>query len=55
MIRFRVFLLAAAVCPSMPQTVDPSLYAGLQWRLLGPFRGGKSTMVSGVPGNPSVH
>ncbi|HEV1286402.1 MAG TPA: hypothetical protein VNU44_13870, partial [Bryobacteraceae bacterium] len=37
------------------QQVDPDLYAGLRWRLIGPFRGGKSTMVSGVPGNPAIY
>ncbi len=37
------------------QTVDTDLYAGLRWRLLGPFRGGKSTMVSGAPGNPALY
>ncbi|HTS30062.1 MAG TPA: hypothetical protein VMH81_29525 [Bryobacteraceae bacterium] len=37
------------------QPVDPNLYAGMRWRLIGPFRGGKSTMVSGVPGNPAVY
>ena len=35
--------------------MDPNLYAGLRWRLLGPFRGGKATMVSGVPGDPAVY
>jgi photosystem II stability/assembly factor-like uncharacterized protein len=39
----------------LAQTVDPTLYAGLQWRLLGPFRGGKATMAVGVPGNPAVY
>jgi photosystem II stability/assembly factor-like uncharacterized protein len=27
----------------------------MKWRLLGPFRGGKSTMVAGIPGNPAVY
>jgi len=34
-------------------TYDPSLYAGLQWRLIGPFRGGRVNAVSGVPGRPN--
>ncbi len=29
------------------------LFAGLQWRMLGPFRGGRSDAVSGVPGRPN--
>jgi len=29
-----------------------NLYAGLHWRMLGPFRGGRVDAVSGVPGRP---
>ncbi|HWT06018.1 MAG TPA: hypothetical protein VN224_09705, partial [Xanthomonadales bacterium] len=31
--------------------VDPSLYAGLRWRNIGPFRGGRAVAVTGVPGD----
>ena len=30
---------------------DPALYGGLQWRLIGPFRGGRVLAVSGVRGD----
>src|SRR5205814_6001688 len=30
-----------------------SLYSGLKWRMLGPFRGGRVDAVSGVPGRPN--
>src|SRR5580658_1774523 len=56
--KFRVFflaLLAGASVAASAQTVDPGLYAGMRWRLLGPFRGGKSTMVAGVPGDPTTY
>ncbi|HET7565411.1 MAG TPA: glycosyl hydrolase [Gemmatimonadaceae bacterium] len=29
-----------------------SLYSGLRWRMLGPFRGGRVDAVTGVPGRP---
>ncbi|MCB0844532.1 MAG: hypothetical protein KDE26_14860, partial [Bacteroidetes bacterium] len=29
---------------------DESLYNGLTWRSIGPFRGGRSAAVTGVPG-----
>ncbi|HTM31921.1 MAG TPA: hypothetical protein VL263_11470 [Vicinamibacterales bacterium] len=32
--------------------IDPSLYSGLRWRMIGPFRGGRVAAVSGVPGRP---
>jgi photosystem II stability/assembly factor-like uncharacterized protein len=56
MVKFRVLLLALPVlAPLLAQPVDPNLYAGIRWRLIGPFRGGKATMASGVPGNPAVY
>ena len=34
--------------------VDPALYSGLTWRMIGPFRGGRVNAVSGVPGQPTT-
>jgi len=34
--------------------IDPALYAGLRWRSIGPFRGGRVNGVTGVPGQPST-
>lgn len=34
------------------QSFKPALYKGLKWRNIGPFRGGRSTAVTGVPGQP---
>jgi photosystem II stability/assembly factor-like uncharacterized protein len=48
-------LFLALLAPLFGQSVDPGLYAGIQWRLVGPFRGGKATSASGVPGNPAVY
>src|SRR6195256_5983867 len=31
---------------------SPDLPIGLDWRMLGPFRGGRVDAVSGVPGRP---
>ena len=35
-------------------TVDPALYSGLKWRMVGPFRGGRVNAVTGVPGDPNT-
>jgi len=51
--RFCVLLLSIAAAGA--QSIDPGLYSGIQWRLLGPFRAGKSTMAVGVPGNPTIY
>ncbi|HEX3646654.1 MAG TPA: hypothetical protein VHT95_13660, partial [Vicinamibacterales bacterium] len=34
--------------------VDASIYSGLRWRSIGPFRGGRVNGVSGVPGQPNT-
>ena len=36
------------------QSVSPDLYAGLRWRLIGPFRGGRAVAVAGVPGSSTT-
>jgi photosystem II stability/assembly factor-like uncharacterized protein len=36
------------------QTVDPSLYSSLEWRMIGPFRGGRTIGATGVRGQPNV-
>jgi len=42
----------AAASPAVASAVDPSLFASLHWRLIGPFRGGRVLAVTGVPGEP---
>jgi photosystem II stability/assembly factor-like uncharacterized protein len=34
--------------------IPPGLYANLQWRCIGPFRGGRTVAGTGVPGNPNL-
>ena len=36
------------------QQFDSSLYSGMRWRLVGPFRGGRSVAVAGVPSLPNL-
>ncbi len=40
---------------SLAQQVDPNLYSGMKWRMIGPYRGGKVNAVAGVPGDPGVY
>lgn len=37
------------------QSFDESNYSALQYRLLGPFRGGRSAAVTGVPNKPNLY
>jgi len=36
------------------QQFDPMLYQELRWRLIGPFRGGRSVAISGIQSQPNV-
>jgi photosystem II stability/assembly factor-like uncharacterized protein len=47
--------IAAGSLASVPaQQFSPNMFEGLQWRLIGPFRGGRTVAVSGIPGKPNV-
>src|SRR3954462_15706343 len=49
-----LILLVLPVVAWAPQ-YDPSLYNGLRWRMIGPFRAGRVTAVSGVVGQPDTY
>ncbi|MBS1978761.1 MAG: glycosyl hydrolase [Bacteroidetes bacterium] len=36
-------------------TYDEKLYNGIEWRSIGPYRGGRSAAVTGVPGKPNLY
>jgi len=40
--------------PDRTKPVDPKLFQELRWRLIGPFRGGRTLAVTGVRGKPEV-
>jgi photosystem II stability/assembly factor-like uncharacterized protein len=57
--RFLSALLAYSICFSSGAataraagSVDASYFTNLQWRMIGPFRGGRALAVTGVPGQP---
>ena len=49
--RLALFFLALALSA---QTFDPQLYAGLRWRDIGPYRGGRTVGAAGIPAQPNV-
>ena len=50
----RALLNAVLVSIAGAQPFPPELYSGLRWRMIGPFRGGRTVAASGVPGQPNV-
>jgi photosystem II stability/assembly factor-like uncharacterized protein len=45
-------LLLAGAGPTYAQLSSASITRDLQWRLVGPFRGGRTRAITGVPGQP---
>ncbi len=47
-------LCSAVSLDAFAQTPDEASYEALEYRLIGPFRGGRSAAVTGVPGQPDL-
>jgi photosystem II stability/assembly factor-like uncharacterized protein len=55
LIRVLFALVAVSVSSqSAAQKIDPSHYSSLEWRMIGPFRGGRTIGATGVRGQPNV-
>lgn len=48
-------LCAAVISNDASAQIDPVLYEGLEYREVGPFRGGRASGVAGVPGHPDLY
>jgi photosystem II stability/assembly factor-like uncharacterized protein len=53
-ITFVVVLGWFAAAPLAAQQFDPNLFAGMRWRMIGPFRAGRALTAVGVPGQPNL-
>ncbi|MAQ76853.1 MAG: glycosyl hydrolase [Aquimarina sp.] len=49
-----LFIFAASINFTLAQSYDEKLYDALEYRLIGPFRGGRSAAVTGVPDKPNL-
>jgi hypothetical protein len=53
--RALLLLLVLSVAGSAPSAeVAPTAYAALRWRLIGPFRGGRTVGATGIASRPGV-
>ena len=50
-----VLLLCLTLSLGLTAQVDTALVAGMKWRQIGPFRGGRVLAVAGVPGDPNTY
>ncbi len=47
-------ILVLSIVPAAGQAVNPALWSGLKYRMIGPERGGRVTAVTGVPSQPNT-
>jgi photosystem II stability/assembly factor-like uncharacterized protein len=50
-----VIVRAAESATPAAGAIDERLFRGMQWRQVGPFRGGRALAVEGVPGEPGTY
>lgn len=48
------FIFAIAVPFATAQKIEPGLYQDMKWRMIGPFRGGRTVGAAGIPSQPNV-
>ena len=51
----RLLLFAFCALSIQAQPFDPALYGDMKWRMIGPFRGGRTVGAAGVPQQPNVY
>lgn len=52
--KYRILFFLLFTISLTAQTIDTTLINGLEYRGIGPFRGGRSGAVTGVPSNPNL-
>ncbi len=50
-----LLVTAVAGFTARSQQYDPKLFGEMRWRCIGPFRGGRTVAISGVPHQPNVY
>jgi len=49
-----ILLVSVWVVSGSAQQVDPRLFQEMRWRSIGPFRGGRTVAIAGIPSQPNV-
>lgn len=49
-----IFCLTVVTRVALAQQYPPGIYDDFKWRMIGPFRGGRTRAVAGVPSQPNV-
>jgi len=49
------FAVSPSPSPTPAGAIDQKLFKAMQWRQIGPFRGGRALTIEGVPGEPDTY
>src|SRR6267154_971289 len=52
---YRLWLLISTAAVLCAATYDPAIFSSLQWRSIGPLRGGRSITSAGSPSRPNEY
>src|ERR1700730_19440194 len=50
-----LFFVLALIFSAAAEEIPSNILQAMQWRLIGPHRGGRITSVSGIPSDPRVY
>ena len=50
-----ILALTVLATAGAAQQYNQNLFSGMKWREVGPFRGGRTLTVEGIPGDPSTY
>jgi photosystem II stability/assembly factor-like uncharacterized protein len=57
-VKYRTLFVVVFTCvfcfSALSQSVDRSLYQSMRWRMIGPFRAGRTVGAAGIPSQPNV-
>ncbi len=53
-LRALFFFLFLIIAGSALAQLDPGLYSDMRWRMIGPFRGGRTVAMEGIPSQPNT-
>lgn len=54
LMRTWTLILSLASAVALAEPVPSRLYEGLRWRMIGPYRAGRTVAAAGIPGRPNV-
>ncbi len=53
-VAFRLLIILIVSVSTFAQSINPNLYQNMRWRMIGPFRAGRTVGAAGIPNQPNT-